>query len=89
MLVEQIHKALAFITHALSEEVRPYVAAFSTTLDSTRYALATFATEADLQSFRRSVESVVDLRPAGILLYSVPQELCCVNVELLAESLGD
>jgi DNA-binding LacI/PurR family transcriptional regulator len=77
---------IAFITEALGGDASPYVEGMTDCLDPERFALATYSAQADMQKYSRAIENIADLRPAGVIVSSVPWEICKVDGKLLART---
>lgn len=80
------HAQIAFITPSLSGDTNPYVKGLSATIDSERFTIATYSIHGDLSVYQNTIEQVISLKPAGIVLMTLPDELCSINPEPLIKS---
>ncbi len=76
---------IAFITPALNADAAPYVEGLLETIDHDRFALATYATHADMDKYRIVLRSVTRQSPAGIIIWVMPDELCHLPGEVLRD----
>lgn len=77
---------IAYVTPALAGETNLYVKGIGEALDPQRHALATYSTCADLRKYQRMIEQLVRLRPAGIILHTMPEEICRIDGAILADA---
>ncbi len=77
---------IAFITPALGGDTNPYVKGLSETIDSERFTIATYSTYGNLTRYQRIIEQVIKLKPAGVVLTTMPEELCRINPKPLIEA---
>jgi len=77
---------VAFITAALTGDTHPYVQGMTAGIDNDRFTLAPFSTQANLPKYQEMIGKVVNLRPAGIIVESLPEELCRIDGRAISES---
>lgn len=77
---------IAFITPALGGDTNPYVKGLSETIDPEKFTIATYSTHGNLTRYQRIIEQVIKLKPAGVVLTTMPEELCRINPEPLIEA---
>ncbi len=80
-------KQVAFITPALTGDTDPYARGISSAIDDDRFAVATFSTHGDLDTYEQLVQRVVELHPAGLVLAAVrPSLMTNFDPSLLVKS---
>ena len=77
---------VAFITPWLSGDTNVSVKGMADCLDSAKYTLSTFSAQADLKRYQESIEAVAKLKPAGVVLTTVPKEVCRIDLASLLEA---
>ena len=76
---------IAFVTHLLASDASFYVEGLTDGLDAEKYTLSTFAAHADLEKYQQSIEQLAQLKPTGIILHTLPYELCQVDLTPLVD----
>ena len=77
---------IAFVTHLLANDTSLYVKGLMEELDPEKYTLSTFSTHADLKKYQQSIEQLAQLQPTGIVIHTLPHELCKVDLLPLINS---
>lgn len=77
---------IAFITPWLSGDTNLSVRGLAGSLDSAKYTLSTFSAQADLKRYQESIEAVAKLRPTGVVLTTMPKEVCRIDLAPLLEA---
>ncbi len=77
---------ITVIASALDADTAIYSKALDEVLDSERYSLAVCSTHADLNRYQQVVSHAGSLRPAGIIILSMPQEICPVDPQPLIDA---
>ncbi|MFA5203654.1 MAG: GntR family transcriptional regulator [Lentisphaeria bacterium] len=75
---------IAFIAPALSGDTNPYLKGIEEVLDHDRFSLAIYATQSNLDQYRKMIRNVVRQQPAGVVIMTVSEELCDLHGEVLA-----
>lgn len=78
-------RQLAFITPSHSGETDLYIRGMNRAIDRERFSVATYATHADLDQYRRIIESIMCTRPAGVILHTVSSAVFPLDAERLAQ----
>jgi len=77
---------IAFLTPSLQSETTTFAQGIDKALDHERFQLAAYSAYGDLRKYRKMVENVLDLRPAGVILHSISEEICPIDGSPLAEA---
>ncbi len=77
---------IAFVTHLLANDTSLYVKGLMEGLDPEKYTLSTFSAHADLKKYQQSIEQLAQLQPTGIIIHTLPHELCKVDLSPLINS---
>lgn len=79
-------RQIAFVTPALGSDTNSYVQGLSETIDSERFTLATYSTHSDLMKYQSMIEEVAILKPSGVVLTTLPEEICEINPQPLIDA---
>jgi DNA-binding LacI/PurR family transcriptional regulator len=77
---------IAFLTPSFHGETTLFAQGIDKALDHDRFQLAAYSAYGDLKKYQKMVENVLDLRPAGVILQSVSEEICPVDGSSLADA---
>ncbi len=77
---------LAFVTHLLASDTNLYVKGIANDINADTYTLSTFSSHADLEKYQKSIEQLSQLQPAGIIIHTLPHEVCDVDLTPLINS---
>jgi GntR family transcriptional regulator of arabinose operon len=77
---------IAFVAPGLNETTHAYVRGVNESLDHERFSLATYCAHSNLDQYRRIVQNVAAMRPAGILLTTMPEEHCRIHAEIFTQA---
>ncbi|MEN8255530.1 MAG: GntR family transcriptional regulator [Verrucomicrobiota bacterium] len=77
---------ITLITPSLDTDTATYSKALNDALDHDRYSLAVSSTHADLNRYQQVISHVGSLRPAGIIILSLPEEVCVVDPQPLVDA---
>jgi len=76
-------RKIALITPQLDSDTNLYLKGISETLDPEKYICSTFSAHSDLGKFQQTLNQVAQLDPAGVIIYTIPKEICRIDVSAL------
>ncbi len=79
-------RQIAFITPALTTESNLYIKGISDALDPERYTLATYCSHGNLRKYELLIEQIAGMKPAGVILQTLSEELGRVNGKVFAQA---
>jgi DNA-binding LacI/PurR family transcriptional regulator len=79
-------RQIAFITPALTTESSLYNKGISDALDPERYTLATYCSHGNLKKYELLIEQIAGMKPAGVILQTLSEELGRVNGKVFAQA---
>jgi GntR family transcriptional regulator, arabinose operon transcriptional repressor len=79
-------RQIAFITPALNDETNLYTRGISDILNPERYTLATYCSHGNLKKYEILIEQIAGMKPAGVILQTLSEELGRVNGKLFAQA---
>jgi len=79
-------RQIAFLTVHLDSDTSLYLKGVQEHLDHEKYACSTFSTHADLPRFQQTINQVARLKPAGIVLTTLPAEIYPLDVSPLIDA---
>ncbi len=83
---ESTLKQIAYITPMLASDTNLYIEGVRDALVHKSYACSTFSTNADMQKFQHTLDQVVQLKPAGIILHTISDDIYHLDVSSLIDS---
>ena len=79
-------KQIAFITPLLASDTNHYIEGVREALDHKNYTCSTFSAHSDLKKLQRMLDQMAELKPAGIVLHTICDDVCRLDVSSLIDS---